>query len=313
MDYQEVLRSIHLELTDPIWEEAKVKMEISGRFPKWIKVRGMVFSVEKVIAVLPGYIPGDTCFVVETSTGEIFTLILKKESSESPRWIVYLRVLRDEELMKFFREERKMMVNMALKRVADFHGHLCPDLVIGCKACELAFKKLGKGRMEREGLIVISQNVTSSLDAIQLLTGCTLGNRGLQVEDWGKHIYQFILQRSGICLEVKLDSLPLPSPKVETMRNLEAKIMDKRATLDEMISYQVLLDEMVRGLIGLDPENLFSWRMLEAPPVVEPIPTTVRRCTRCGDMVAEYGMVDLSEGPICKRCLAVGRSSFPEN
>ena len=46
--------------------------------------------------------------------------------------------MRDEELMFFFREERKMLVNMELKRVADFHGHICPDLVIGCKVHELA-------------------------------------------------------------------------------------------------------------------------------------------------------------------------------
>ena len=168
-------------------------------------------------------------------------------------------------------------------------------------------------KMEKEGLVVITQNVTSSLDAIQILTGCTLGNRGLQVEDWGKHTYQFILQRSGICLEAKLNSLPLPTSKVETMKDLEAKIMGKKATLDEVITYQTLLDEMIRGLINSNPEDLFSWRMLEAPPVVEPIPTTVRRCTSCGDMVAEYGMVDLSGGPVCKRCLTVGRSRFPEN
>jgi len=46
--------------------------------------------------------------------------------------------------MFFFREERKMLVNMELKRVADFHGHICPDLVIGCKVHELAIDILSK-------------------------------------------------------------------------------------------------------------------------------------------------------------------------
>ncbi|PIU23820.1 MAG: formylmethanofuran dehydrogenase, partial [Chloroflexi bacterium CG08_land_8_20_14_0_20_45_12] len=77
-----------------------------------------------------------------------------------------------------------MLVNMQLKRVIDFHGHLCPDLVIGCKAYELAMKTLCHRENLDGGLIVIAENTTNAIDAIQCLSGCTLGNQRLKIHDF---------------------------------------------------------------------------------------------------------------------------------
>jgi formylmethanofuran dehydrogenase subunit E-like metal-binding protein len=42
-----------------------------------------------------------------------------------------------------------MIVNMALKRIADFHGHVCPDLVLGSKFCEYIQKLLPSNKFAR--------------------------------------------------------------------------------------------------------------------------------------------------------------------
>ena len=106
-------------------------------------------------------------------------------------WVLSFRVLSDRELMTLYREERQMVVNMAVKRVVDFHGHLCPELVIGMKACEYALQLLFQGKQPTERISVVAENCTSALDAFQVLLGVTVGNQALKVFDFGKHNYTF--------------------------------------------------------------------------------------------------------------------------
>jgi formylmethanofuran dehydrogenase subunit E len=93
-------------------------------------------------------------------------------------------------------EEGKMLLNIHLKRVVDFHGHLCPDLVLGCKLCEYAKKLFSQGGGLNGGISVIAENCTSSLDAIQIILGTTVGNQRLQVMDFGKHNYTLLSKKA---------------------------------------------------------------------------------------------------------------------
>jgi hypothetical protein len=104
-------------------------------------------------------------------------------------WVLSFRILSDKELMALYQEDRKMLVDIAFKRVADFHGHLCADLVIGGKLCTYVQTLLSSsGELDR-GLTIIAENCTSALDAIQNMLGATIGNQRLQVMDFGKHNY----------------------------------------------------------------------------------------------------------------------------
>ena len=50
-------------------------------------------------------------------------------------WVLCFRIIKDFEIMALYREERKVLFNMGFKCVVDFHGHLCPDWVLGAKLC----------------------------------------------------------------------------------------------------------------------------------------------------------------------------------
>ncbi len=82
-----------------------------------------------------------------------------------------------------------MLLNMALKPIVDFHGHLCPDLVPGCKLSEYARRLLCPDGECNGGFSVVAENSTSALDAIQIMLGTTVGNQRFQVLDYGKHGY----------------------------------------------------------------------------------------------------------------------------
>ena len=58
--------------------------------------------------------------------------------------------------MALLREERKVLLNIHLKRIVDFHGHLCPELVLGWKHCEYAENLLTPGGAWSTGVSVIA-------------------------------------------------------------------------------------------------------------------------------------------------------------
>lgn len=310
MDYQEVLRSLSLELVDFIWTQVDVLT--SGNIPKLFIHQLREYHVKKVMGIFPGHLEGERSFLVETEEGDVFCLLLRPIKTRwfhRHQWILYFRVIRDEELMKFFREERKMLVNISLKKLGEFHGHICPDLVLGSKACELAKGLLGKERIEKEGLVVYAQNVTSALDAIQYILGCTLGNRRLLIEDWGRHNYRFTLLASGEGVELKLK---LRNIYDEEFHRLEEKVALGEAAIEDLALYQILLDEKVKMLISMDAEEIYSFfRYREPPPRIE-IPTGIVSCSSCKEPVSLYACVESPEGFVCKKCF-FSKHPFFEN
>lgn len=87
--------------------------------------------------------------------------------------------------------ENKNM-NELWKRAVEFHGHQCPGLAIGVKACEAVIDKMGLERSEDEELVCITENDACGVDAIQVLLGCTAGKGNLIFKNTGKQAFTFI-------------------------------------------------------------------------------------------------------------------------
>ena len=66
-----------------------------------------------------------------------------------------------------------------LKRCIAFHGHLCPGLVYGYLVAKEAVRLLGLRRSQDEEVVVISENDTCAVDALQVLLGTTTGKGNL--------------------------------------------------------------------------------------------------------------------------------------
>ena len=65
------------------------------------------------------------------------------------------------------------------EKAVAFHGHECPGLAIGFKACEAAFEKMGIGISDDEQIVCITENDACGVDAVQALLSCTLGENSL--------------------------------------------------------------------------------------------------------------------------------------
>ena len=60
------------------------------------------------------------------------------------------------------------------QKAAAFHGHVCPGLAIGFKACEAVMKVMGVTGSKDEELVCITENDACGVDAIQAVLGCSL-------------------------------------------------------------------------------------------------------------------------------------------
>lgn len=79
--------------------------------------------------------------------------------------------------------------NTVLDDVAAFHGHLCPGLLIGYRAALVALNFLGVERAADEDLVLITENDSCSVDALQYLLSTTFGKGNLVFEDNGKQVF----------------------------------------------------------------------------------------------------------------------------
>lgn len=91
--------------------------------------------------------------------------------------------------------------------VIDFHGHACPGLALGYRVSTFALKELGE-RASDEELVAVVENKSCAVDAVQVITGCTLGKGNLIVNDYGKQVYTFIKRPSGNGIRISIDWNP---------------------------------------------------------------------------------------------------------
>ena len=112
--------------------------------------------------------------------------------------------------------------------VVAFHGHSCGGLALGYKACELAAEKLGLHFSEDEEIVAVTETDSCTVDAIQVLLGCTAGKGNLFVNNWGKTAFSFYRRDNNT--SIRLVAVPDAVPKNARMVELRPKIMDGSAT-----------------------------------------------------------------------------------
>jgi formylmethanofuran dehydrogenase subunit E len=81
------------------------------------------------------------------------------------------------------------------RRCVEFHGHECPGLAIGYRACEAAVEQLGVSFSRDEEVVCVTENDACGVDAIQVLTGCSIGKGNLIYRPTGKMAFSFFCRQ----------------------------------------------------------------------------------------------------------------------
>jgi len=93
------------------------------------------------------------------------------------------------------------------EKAVEFHGHECPGLAIGYKACEAAIQKMGIRFSSEEEIVCVTENDACGVDAIQVITGCTFGKGNLFYKGTGKMAFSFYNRSNGESLRMIIKPL----------------------------------------------------------------------------------------------------------
>ncbi|MFH2012722.1 MAG: FmdE family protein [Pseudomonadota bacterium] len=116
------------------------------------------------------------------------------------------------------------------KKVIEFHGHSCPGVAIGYRAVNAAIERTGLKRAEDEELVAIVENDSCSVDAVQVLLGCTFGKGNFIFKDYGKQVFTFGDRTTGKAIRVSLLPCALETSKdliEEEGEKLREKMVEK--------------------------------------------------------------------------------------
>ena len=117
------------------------------------------------------------------------------------------------------------------EKAVDFHGHECPGLAIGVKACEAAREKMGIDFSPDEQIVCVTENDACGVDAVQLLTGCTIGKGNLIYRPTGKMAFSFFNRSNGESLRMIL------KPASRQMDRQERQEYLLNAPVDEIFTF----------------------------------------------------------------------------
>ena len=317
MNRSEALRSIEYDFLEYIQKQVSVDFDNVKQAPISFLYNGKAHAVTDVLGRFKmREIPFDNAFLVCTEAGEVYFLYFHYGDTFPNRmihdgcWILSFRIYSDNELMAFYREDRKMLVDITFKPVVDFHGHLCPDIVIGGKLCEYIQKLVTCQEFTNNISTIIAENCTSALDAIQIMLGATVGNQRLKVMDFGKHNYTVIVKNSKNSFRLSL--APQRYGDEDEYNRLEQKMLTNKFLLDDVLRLQLLLDERVKILFNQSPEVLFKVERIERAPQTTETASVYLTCHRCKEQVLRSRVVEYRDEVYCIPCFQNMNTGCPQ-
>ncbi|MEN6553484.1 MAG: FmdE family protein, partial [Methanobacterium sp.] len=167
--------------------------------------------------------------------------------------------------------------------VVHFHGHICPGTAIGYRAGKIAIKRL---HITDEKLLTIVENDSCSIDAVQVITGCTFGKGNLIFKDHGKHVYTFVNKDNKNALRLSLNkNIDKMYPEFDMLRD---KIFSGFASSEDKMEFENQKNEITQKILDMPDDELFNIKSTEIkiPDKIQMFQSV--KCDICGELVAVH-------------------------
>ncbi len=186
-----------------------------------------------------------------------------------------------------------------LELAIQFHGHICPGLLLGVRAAEFARQYLGVDPDSDEELLAVVETNSCAVDAIQAILGCTFGKGNLIFKDYGKNAYTIASRDQNRAVRIARKYEAAPHPDSERYRLLSRQEILNEA---EAAEKEDLLGSIFERLMTQLPEELFSWQEVDFvfPEKARIFPTVL--CSVCGEGVMEPRATRTESGFLCPTC-----------
>jgi len=170
------------------------------------------------------------------------------------------------------------------------HGHLCPGQVLGVRMSLLGLDAVGIADpkdADRKKLIVFVEMDRCATDAVQSVTGCSLGKRSMKFLDYGKMAVTFLNTETGKAVRI----LALEGSRHRAKEYVPG-LKDKYQAQFE--AYMIMPDD---ELFEVSPVEV-DLRPEDAPGR----PLSRVRCEECGEHVQDMREVRREGRVLCRPC-----------
>ena len=186
-----------------------------------------------------------------------------------------------------------------IQHTISYHGHVCPGLSIGIRAAELALRDVGDPKTFP--MVAISETDMCGVDAIQFITGCTLGKGNFIHRDYGKMAFSFYNRETGKGVRAVLNTDARNGLFTE-YRALSNKEAAGKATPEELQDMAALRTRLQQHLMQIDLDDLFTIQ-----PVDKGLPRPPRileslTCAHCGEPTMESRTRRMGGEILCIPC-----------
>jgi formylmethanofuran dehydrogenase subunit E len=170
-----------------------------------------------------------------------------------------------------------------LKKAGDFHGHICMGIVLGTRISLAAMKAIGLKPGERhKNLIVYTEIDRCMTDAVQVVTGCSLGHRSLKFKDYGRFAATYINTDTGKAV---------------------------RGTVKEHYGNDKPIEEQLKALALIPDNKLVTLEEVTVDIPEEDLPGSPTRkavCDTCGETIMDGREIKKGGHTLCRSCAGEG-------
>ncbi len=196
---------------------------------------------------------------------------------------------------------REQDLESLLRDSAKIHGHLCPGQVLGVRMSMLGLREIGiedpKGR-DRKSIMVFVEMDRCATDAVQSVTGCSLGRRTMKFLDYGKMAASYLNLTTGKAVRVVAKE-----EARHRARQYFPEIKDKYEA--QFRAYKIMPDRQLFDIMEV--------RLRVSPEDMPGRPLRRIRCVCCGEQVQDFREVYRDGKALCRSCAEAGYYERPKH
>ena len=183
-----------------------------------------------------------------------------------------------------------------------FHGHICPGLAVGYYASHMAMRWMAAGKSADDEAYAVLESAGCGADAVQAITGCTIGKGNLVIHDNGKQVYTFGIRGGAKAIRVALRPGYAWDRLDPGLLELNEKVAAGKASGEEVDDFRRRIERVCRAILESPGEAVFDIREVPAEaPGRHGMAATVA-CARCGEIVARQRAKKAEGGYVCPAC-----------
>lgn len=174
------------------------------------------------------------------------------------------------------------------------HGHLCAGQVLGVRMSMLGLREIGISDpqgADRKCLIVFVEMDRCATDAVQSVTGCSLGKRSMKFMDYGKMAATFLNLKTNKTMRIiaREDSREKAKERFPEIENKYA---------GQLEAYKIMSDEelfdVMEVIVNVAPQDMPGRPMRRV------------QCDSCGEHVQDMREVYQDGNVLCVACAKGG-------